>query len=89
VCWVGVIWRRGVLFSDERWFAQEERQTKPILEAEHVCKERLFDALRDSVIDQRLAQLKALLKGIKVGTVFGFSFLTVSESIRVPIKVGQ
>lgn len=49
--------------------------------------QEVFDRLLESVTDQRLAQLKALLKGIKVGTVFGFSFLNVSEAIRVPIKV--
>lgn len=79
---------RGVKVSDKLKFFQEQRQTKVILEADEACKAQIFDALAESVRDQRLTQLKALLKGIKVGTVFGFSFLTVSESIRIPIKVG-
>jgi hypothetical protein len=42
--------------------------------------------LQESVKHQRLEQLRAMLKGIKDGTVYGFSFLTVSEDVRVPIK---
>ena len=79
---------RGALVFDELKFLQEQRQTRVILEADEACKEQVFDVLAESVRDQRLTQLRALLKGIKVGTVFGFSFLTVSESIRIPIKVG-
>ena len=63
-----------------------ERQTNLILKANEHCIEELFQLLRKNFIQQRLGQLKALVKGIKDGTVFGFSFLTISEHIRVPIK---
>ena len=63
-----------------------ERQTDLIVKADKHCCEEIFDVLLKSVTEQRLAQLQALLNGIKIGTVFCFSFLTVSEEIRLPIK---
>lgn len=63
-----------------------QRQTELLLHADAHCCADIFQSLQESVSVQRLAQLKALLNGIKIGTVMGFSFLTVSEDIRVPIK---
>lgn len=63
-----------------------QRQTELLLQADAHCCADIFQSLQESVSVQRLAQLKALLNGIKIGTVLGFSFLTVSEDIRVPIK---
>ena len=63
-----------------------DRQTEMLLQADAHCCNEIFQRLQESVSSQRLAQLKALLHGIKIGTVFGFSFLTVSEDVRVPIK---